>query len=199
MPDYLRLVNFTRGNNPDSFSMLNREPLMPGSEKMVKMIVNLLGRNHAETPIIEVSPFKVSIKKEGQKRHDLIEFTNPFFPAGVAIFGSEKGIFTYTITDHSQDKAQSRNMKRYLKSRGKQLVDANITASTLMKLKENHAIENVSIDGPTDEEQFVVLTRPNCEAIAENDKIEVFGLQFVPTQGENVGGKVVLLTRKKQI
>lgn len=135
-----------------------------------------------------------------RKPDDLLEIYNPFLNQALGLYVTRDGNTTFALRDERAKATSHHYEAPKVPSTNTKLGDAELMA-TFLKRFINQSESNAQVDGPTDEEPYVVMTTPHVTKIGDygNGK-EIIGLIFRPrVQGNNraVHGDAQLLVRDK--
>ncbi|MEK7079050.1 MAG: hypothetical protein AAB929_03180 [Patescibacteria group bacterium] len=138
--------------------------------------------------------------KARQAKDDMLCAFSPFISTSLGIYVKEDGSTSFSLRDEYGRAISAKYEAPKVPSTNTKLGDAMLVAKFLKSFKDN-ARSQVKIDGPTEEEPYVVMTTPDVAKIGDYGKgQEIIGLIFRPkVQGNNraVHGDVQLLVRDK--
>lgn len=177
------------------------EKFYPTTDQFLQLMLSLIEDNNCRiTPVILTHPHLEHGRKKHKIASDFIRLSIPTSKYGIEIYGDNKGHFSFSVFDNLSQPNKSRSRKQKIPSTQKKFSDAIITKQTLAKILREINCRNVSIDGPTDIEPFVVMTRLRSPSIAKSAKGDILGLVFkqaVDLKNQIVRGNIQFLVRER--
>lgn len=146
--------------------------------------------------------------KDLHKPHDLLELLNPFLDKVLGLYCTEKGEVAFSlreefpISDSTEDDKFKKKRRGHPKTKttGSMVGDAELVSEFLKQFSKKSQ-SDVQIDGPTDDEPYVVMMAPEAATLGKiGENGEIIGVVFTPVKSKNnrtVHGKVQLLFREK--
>ena len=138
--------------------------------------------------------------KDRTPPNDLLELWDPILINYIGLYCFSNGGVTFALCDEYSITSGKRGGYPKVPSTGSKLGDAQLIAKSLSNFAF-HVESNVQIDGPTEEEPYVVMTRPQVTSIGDcGENEEILGVVFSPTASKKhstVHGKMQLLVREK--
>ncbi len=190
---------FVNNRSVDIVSRKQMEKFHPATVQFIQLILSLIGENNCQTPVVLTYPHSKRRKKQ-KAPSDMVELSIPTSKHNIVIYGNEKGNFFFSIIDNSSQNNKARNRKTKVQSTKEKLSDAEITKQVFTETFKTIGCHNVSVDGPTDNEPFVVTTRSHSPSIAKSVEGDVLGLVFKQIADPDtriVHGKVQFLVRER--
>lgn len=190
---------FVNNRSVDITSRKQMEKFHPATAQFLQLFLSLIGENNCQTPVVLTYPHSKRRKKQ-KAPSDMVELSIPTSKHNIVIYGNESGNFYFSIIDNSNKANGTHDKKIKVSSTKEKLSDAMITKQVFKDTFEAIGCHSVSVDGPSDNEPFVVMTRFRSPSIAQSVEGDVLGLVFKQIADPDtriVHGKVQFLVRKK--
>lgn len=132
--------------------------------------------------------------------NDLLEFWTPGSTNTIGLYCFKSGKVTFALRDDLSSESGKRKGCPKVSSTGSKRDDARLVADSLKKFAKNIR-SDVQINGPTDDEPYVVMTRPQAISIGDYESNEeIIGVVFSPTAPDkhsSIHGRMQLLVRER--
>ena len=138
--------------------------------------------------------------REPSQPHDLLELFNPFLDKSIGLYCTKNGGVTFSLRDEFPEGRKKQRGHPKIETTGSKFGDAKLI-SNFLKQFSKEAQSDVQVDGPTDEESYVVMMAPQAATLGKiGENGEIIGVVFTPVKSKDnrtVHGKVQLLFRGK--